>query len=158
MAGTAKTRAELATEFATGNVVTQQNFEDAHATFLSVEEADISGLSEKVTPANDDWILIEDSADSNAKKKIRYSAISTSPGSGEANTLAIHPSATGDSIVETKSGTELRVKGLTSSTGKLTFATVGNDLDIGVSLASSDVGLGNVTNDAQLKSGSATVQ
>ena len=151
MAGTAKTRTQLTTEFTTGKIVTQQNFEDFFASYLSFEETDINTLSEKVTPANDDVFIIEDSADSYAKKKVKLSAIGGGGFTGETNTLAMHPSATGSSVVETKSGTELRVKGLKSSTGKITFSTSGNDLDLGVSLAASDVSLGNVTNHAQLR-------
>ena len=149
--GTKRTRAELGDIFITGVAPTEGNFDDLFASFISFNDTDINSLTEKVTPHNDDELIIEDSEASYAKKKVKVSSLGGGGGSGESNTLAIHPSATGSSIVETKSGTELRIKGLTSSTGKVTFATSGNDLNLGVNLASSDVSLGNVTNHAQLR-------
>ena len=51
---------------------------------LKRESGDINSFTEKVTPANDDVLLIEDSASSYAKKKIKFSSITSGASGGGA--------------------------------------------------------------------------
>ncbi len=60
------------------------------STAVHVDEAnEISGVSEKVTPASADLLLIEDSEDSNSKKRIQLQNLSHPVGAGS-DTTAIH--------------------------------------------------------------------
>lgn len=93
-----------------------------------------------VAPASGDKFLLWDATDSTLKK-IDYDDLPGAAG-GETNTLAIDPSATGTSIVSTKSGTELRVKGLIEGNDiNITAGTY--DLTIDVDRASIAAGTDN---------------
>ena len=76
---TKQTRTYLNTRFETGDIPTQTDFEDLIASYLSLTDADIAALSEKASPVSADLLIIEDSAASNAKKKVQ---IGNLPGSG----------------------------------------------------------------------------
>jgi hypothetical protein len=57
--------------------------------------AEISGLTEKTTPVNADLIIIEDSADSNLKKKVQLGNIPT-------GASAIHDDVAGEIVAITE--------------------------------------------------------
>ncbi len=61
---------------------------DAEA-FHDDESSEISALTQKVTPENGDHLLIEDSAASNAKKRVLWSSL---PGAGAAATVKVKAS------------------------------------------------------------------
>lgn len=76
--------------------------------------SEISAITEKVTPVGSDMILIEDSADSNNKKKVLVSSLPTGSG-GEANTGANVGTGEGD-VFKQKAGVELQFKTLKAGT------------------------------------------
>jgi hypothetical protein len=64
----------------TVDLVMAAEYVTQHATAIHTDQTgEISGLSEKATPANDDLVIIEDSAASYAKKKVKVSNL---PGGG----------------------------------------------------------------------------
>lgn len=68
-------------------------------------------------------------------------SLTTTPAIESASNLGI-----GAHVYAGTVGTDLRFKGLSSSTGKITFAVSSTDIDIGVDLTANDVGLGFVEN------------
>lgn len=70
-------------------------------------------------------------------------------GSGETNTAS--NLGTGTGLFKSKVGVDLQFKSLTAGSSKLTIANNPNDVGLDVSVTKSDVGLGSVSNDAQLK-------
>jgi len=88
--------------------------------------AEISVVTEKVTPAAGDWLLIEDAADSNNKKRVNVTNLPTG-GGGEANTSS--NSGTGADIAQTKAGIDLPFRSLLSSDSSLTVTENTDDID-----------------------------
>jgi hypothetical protein len=71
---------------------------------------EIAALTEKTTPVSADLLVIEDSAASNAKKKVQIGNLPGS-GSGEANTASnLGTSGDGSGLYASKSGVDLRFK------------------------------------------------
>ena len=91
---------------------------------------EINAISEKGTPANGDWILIEDSADSNNKKKIQVGNLPS--GSGISSFSAAGDSGTPQTITD---GNTLTVAGGTGiatvagATDTITVSTVDGEID-----------------------------
>lgn len=79
---------------------------------------EIAAITEKATPASGDWLLIEDSAASNVKKKVQIGNLPTG-GGGEANTGSNVGAGVG--VYETKVGIDLRFNSLVSTTTALTI-------------------------------------
>lgn len=101
---------------------------------------EINAITEKGTPVNGDWILIEDSADSNNKKKIQVGNL-PSGGGGEANTAS--NAGTGTSLYYQKSGVDLEFNGIKSENNRLTVSLDGVTHDIELT-----VNEGNIDHDA----------
>ena len=109
------------------------------------EAGEINAITEKGTPASGDWLLIEDSADSNNKKKVQVGNLPTG-GGGEANTASSQGSGT--SVYYQKSGIDLQFNGIKSEN---------NILDVSLDAVSHDVELtvqqANITGVGTLTSG-----
>lgn len=82
--------------------------------------AQISTVTEKVSPIGADFILIEDSADSNNKKRIQVGNLPTAWG-WETNT-ASNVWTWGESLVDWKVGVDLQFKSINSTSNKLAVA------------------------------------
>jgi uncharacterized lipoprotein YehR (DUF1307 family) len=155
---------------------------DADAIHDNVD-GEISLITEKGTPVSADLILIEDSAASNAKKRVQVGNLPG--GSGEVNT-ASNVGTGGVGVYKEKIGVDLKFKKINAGSSKITITDdTGNDeVDVDVaegnvvhqnlsgagtnnhsaidthiadtsgnphSVDKTDVGLGSVTNDSQLK-------
>ena len=93
---------------------------DANAVHVNVA-SEISAITEKVTPAGGDFLIIEDSAAGNVKKRVLVGNLPTG-GGGEANDLV--NAGTGQTMVASPSkvGTNLQARGLTSTTNRITVS------------------------------------
>ncbi len=89
--------------------------------------AEISLISEKGTPVSGDLLIIEDSADSNNKKRIQVGNLPTA-GGGEANTLSSQGSGT--SLYYQKSGIDLQLNAVKSENNLLTVSLDGVTHDV----------------------------
>ena len=88
---------------------------------------EILAVTEKVSPTSGDYILIEDGADSNNKKRVNVTNLPTG-GGGEANTASNVGGF--EDVFKTKSGIDLQFKTLQSSDGSLAFTGNTDDVDI----------------------------
>ncbi len=88
---------------------------------------EILAVTEKVTPTSGDYILIEDGADSNNKKRVNVTNLPTG-GGGEANTASNVGGFEG--VFKVKTGIDLEFKTLQSSDSSLTFTGNTNDVDL----------------------------
>ena len=109
--------------------------------------SEISAITEKVSPASTDLIIIEDSADSNSKKKIQIGNLPTG-GGGEANT-ASNQGVAGAGVFYQKSGIDLQFKNVNAGSSKITITddTTNHEIDVDVdesALTLSNIG-GSVT-------------
>lgn len=97
--------------------------------------AEISVLTEKVTPVNGDHLIIEDSADSNNKKRVQVGNLPTG-GGGEANT-ASNVGTAGVGIFKQKTGVDLEFKKINAGSTKVTVTddTGNNEVDVDVAEA-----------------------
>jgi hypothetical protein len=105
----------------------------ADATAIHDDTAgEINAISEKGTPVSGDWLLIEDSADSNNKKKVQVGNLPTG-GGGEANT-ASNGGTGGVGIVLTKVGIDLPFKSINVGSNKLSVTddAVNKNVDLDV--------------------------
>jgi hypothetical protein len=104
------------------------------------------------------WLIVQQgqttltSANFVAAGKFGMSSVMSTGVGGETNT-ASNIGTAGVGLYAQKLGADLEFKNLNSSTGKITIADSPSDhtVNLGVSLSASDVGMGNVTNDAQTK-------
>jgi hypothetical protein len=135
----------------TGAVPTETDWEDLLASFLSLVDDDLSALTENTSPANDDLFYLLRSSDG-AIMKIKYSSISSGGGGGEAND-GENVGSSGVGIYEGKNGTNIQLRKLNATSGRITISHNDTEdrIDFDVSITKTDVGLSNVTNDAQLK-------
>lgn len=96
---------------------------------------EISLITEKVTPVNADLIIIEDSAASNAKKKVQVGNLPTG-GAGEANT-ASNVGVGGVGVFKQKTGVDLEFKNVNAGSNKITITddAANNEVDIDITEA-----------------------
>lgn len=99
---------------------------------------EINAIAEKGSPVNGDWILIEDSADSNNKKKVQAGNL-PSAGGGETNT-ASNTGSVGTGVYKQKTGVDLEFYKLYSANNRLTVALNGTDrMDFTINEANIDL-------------------
>lgn len=91
------------------------------------------------------WDITEDATEN----EIEIRGTATGSGSGETNTAS--NLGTGTGLFKSKVGVDLQFKSITAGSSKLTITNNANDVGLDVSVTKSDVGLGSVSNDAQLK-------
>jgi len=98
--------------------------------------SEISAVAVKLTPASGDFILIEDSAAGNAKKRITVGTLPTG-GGGEANT-ASNVNVGGVGVFKQKTGVDLEFRGINAASAKATVVldAGNNEIDIDVADAS----------------------
>lgn len=87
---------------------------------------EIAAIALKASPVSADMLVIEDSADSNNKKRITLSAIS---GAGEANTGS-NQGTDGVGVFDTKSGVDLQFRHVAPGSTKITITLNGKDIDV----------------------------
>ncbi len=97
-------------------------------------QSEISVVALKATPVSGDLLLIEDSADSNNKKRITVGTLPTG-GSGEANTASNQ--GAGSSLVYQKSGIDLQFNGIKSENNRLgvSLDAVSHDIELTINEA-----------------------
>lgn len=178
----------IANNFVSFNDTTGTKLRDSGSnafSFLSSAAGSINSLTAKTTPVAGDYLVIDDSQDSYAKKKIAIGSISggvggtgdvVGPASAVADDIVIFDSTTGKKIKD--SGVKISGLEPAITTKKTAFnkdfgtasdtVAQGNDsrivnavpnsttvnghaLSSNVTVSATDVGLANVTNDAQLK-------
>ena len=105
---------------------------------------EINAITEKTTPTTDDWIIIEDSADSNNKKKVK---LGNTPGNSYTGDMAKSTYDTDDNGIVDKAesvddGTNTTSASQVKSAYDHSVVTTGNPH----SVTKTDVGLGNVDN------------
>lgn len=136
----------------TGAVPTETDWEDLMASFLSLVDNDLSALTENTSPANDDLFYIVRASDG-AIMKIKYSSISSGGGGGGEANAGENVGSAGVGIYEGKNGTNIQLRKLNATSARISISH--NDpedrIDFDVTITKTDVGLANVTNDAQLK-------
>lgn len=120
----------------TESQISDLDHDDADAIHDNVA-GEINAITTKATPVSGDLLLIEDSADSNNKKKITVGSLPTG-GGGEANTISSN--GAGVSVVAGKSGVDLQLNSLVSQNGLLTIALddPNDEVDFTVNEASID--------------------
>jgi hypothetical protein len=96
--------------------------------------AEISLITEKASPVSGDLIIIEDSADSNNKKKVQIGNLPS--GGGETNT-ASNVGVAGTGVFKQKTGVDLEFKNINAGSSKVTITddTGNNEIDIDVAEA-----------------------
>jgi len=116
---------------------------DANAVHVNVA-AEISAITTKGTPVSGDYIIIEDSEDSNNKKKVAIGTLPTG-GGGEANT-ASNQGAAGVGLFKQKTGIDLEFKNINAGSSNITITddTGNNEIDINLATAPTITG-GNIT-------------
>jgi len=91
---------------------------------------EIAALTAKATPVNADLLIIEDSADSNNKKKVEIGNLPSS-GTGESNT-ASNQGTDGVGVYDTKAGVDLQFRNVAPASNKVTITLNTKDIDIDV--------------------------
>jgi hypothetical protein len=89
----------------------------------SNKAAEIDTIAEKVTPTGGDWLIIEDGADSDNKKKVNVANLPTGL-AGESNTSS-NDGTGGIGIVLAKSGIDLPFKSVYAASSKINVADGG---------------------------------
>lgn len=105
---------------------------------------EIAAITEKGVPASGDFLLIEDSADSNNKKRIQVGNLPTG-GGGEANTGS-NQGTDGVGVFDLKSGVDLQFRNIAPASNKVSVVLNGKDIDL-------DVNEGNLTLATNLNDG-----
>ncbi|TPV96163.1 MAG: hypothetical protein B7733_06345 [Myxococcales bacterium FL481] len=98
---------------------------------------EVAAIALKATPVSGDILLIEDSADSNNKKRITVGTLPTG-GGGEANTAS--SVGTGVSVYKQKTGVDIELNAIKSENNRLTVALDAgtNDIELTVNEANID--------------------
>lgn len=113
-------------------------------------DGELSGMTQKVSPASADHLLIEDSADGNAKKRVLWSAL---PGAGGGETNTASNSGSGTSVYYQKTGVDIELNGIKSEN---------NIIGVALDAASHDIELtaveANLVHDHDGITGGATVE
>ena len=133
------------TSAGTGTVHTDNYIEGGDGTDTTAIHDDTSGeivaVALKATPVSADVLLIEDSAATNAKKRITVGSLPTG-GGGEANT-ASNVNVGGQGVFKQKTGIDLEFRGINAGSSKISVA-----LDAGNNEIDIDVNEANVDHDA----------
>jgi len=104
--------------------------------------SEISGITEKVTPVSNDLILIEDSADSNNKKKLKVGNLPTG-GGGEANT-ASNQGVAGVGVYDSKVGIDLQFKNINAGSNKISITDDITNKEVDIDVIESNLTLSNL--------------
>ena len=115
---------------------------DDNAVHVNVA-SEISGVPVKNTPAAGDYILIEDSDASNAKKHVQWSQL---PGAGSGETNTASSAGTGVSLYYDKSGVDLQFNAIKSENSLLSIALDEVTHDIELTLQESLIDHDQLTN------------
>ena len=118
---------------------------------------EIAAVALKGTPVSGDFLLIEDSADSNNKKRITVGSLPTG-GGGEANT-ASNVNVGGVGVFKQKTGVDLEFRGINAASAKATVAldAGNNEIDIDVADASTtQAGAIEIATQAEVDAGVST--
>lgn len=91
-------------------------------------QGEISAITEKVVPSSGDWLLIEDSGASNAKRKLQIGNLPA--GAGEANTAT--NVGTGAGVFRNKVGVNLNFRSIAAASSKISAVINGDDVDVDV--------------------------
>lgn len=111
--------------------------------------SEISAISEKETPVNADLLVVEDSADSNNKKKVQIGNLPAS-GAGEANT-ASNVGTDGVGVYKQKTALDLEFKNIAPASNKITVTANGDDIDIDITEANLTLSnIGGAVTDSQV--------
>lgn len=111
----------------TQSQITDLNLTDADAIHINVAN-EINGIAVKATPVNGDLLVIEDSQDTNTKKKITVGSLPTG-GSGEANTGS-NVGVSGAEVFKEKQGVDLVFRKLKAGSAKITVTQNINDVEL----------------------------
>ena len=103
---------------------------------------EINAITSKATPVSADMLLIEDSADSNNKKKITVGSLPTG-GGGEANT-ASNQGAGGVGVFKQKTGVDLEFKNINAGSPKVTITDDASNNEVDVDVDESELNLANI--------------
>jgi len=98
---------------------------------------EISAIAAKGTPISADLLVIEDSADSNNKKRITVGSLPTG-GSGEANT-ASNVGTAGEGFFDGKVGVDLQFKNINAGSSKISIIDDGANKEIDVDVVEANV-------------------
>ena len=105
---------------------------------------EINAITEKGSPTTGDWLIIEDGADSNNKKKVNVGNLPTG-GGGEVNT-ASNVGTAGVGVFKQKSGVDLQFKKINAGSNKVTITDdTGND-EVDIDIVESNVNALNLVN------------
>lgn len=106
---------------------------------------EIDAITEKVTPVDDDLLIIEDSANGNIKKKVKMSNLPGASG-GESNTASNVGSGVGKSFKQ-KSGVDLQFKSIAATANETTVSNGTNDVTVGLAsgIDATKIGDGSVS-------------
>ena len=103
--------------------------------------SEISAIALKAAPVGADMIVIEDSADSNNKKRVTVGTLPTA-GAGEANTAS--NAGAGESVFYTKTGIDLEFNGIKSETNRIDVSLDAVTHDIELTLTEGNIDHGSV--------------
>jgi hypothetical protein len=118
---------------------------------------EIAAVALKATPVSGDFLLIEDSADSNNKKRITVGTLPTG-GGGEANS-ASNVNVGGVGVFKQKTGIDLEFRGINAASSKLTVAldAGNNEIDLDVANASTtQAGAVELATQTEVNTGTST--
>jgi len=131
------------------------NVEDGATANPTAFEAAVSGeivaLTEKTTPDSADMLLIEDSAASNVKKKVRVGNLPTG-GGGEVNTGS-NAGAGGVGVFSGKVGVDLQFRNINAGSSKISVSLDGANKEVDLDVVEANVllqNLGGAVTDGQI--------
>lgn len=104
--------------------------------------AEISAITEKATPVSGDLIIIEDSADSNNKKRVQVGNLPTG-GGGEANTGS-NVGIAGVGVFDGKVGIDLQFKNVAPGSSKVSITDDAGNNEIDIDVVEANLTLDNL--------------
>lgn len=102
--------------------------------------SEISAITEKASPVSADLVLLEDSEDSNNKKKAQLSNL---PSAGETNT-ASNVGTAGVGVYKQKTGVDLEFKKINAGSSKVTITDDGGNSEVDIDVSESNLTLDNI--------------